>query len=159
MAAFTVTRDVAAPADDVWRLVTDWPAHARWAPLTRVTVTHPTGGLGTRFVGRTGIGPFAVDDPMEVVRWQPPAGDDAGRCTLRKHGRVVLGWAEIEVVPRPGGRSRVVWTEDVDIAPVTWTGWAAPLLRGAGRLGFALVLRRMAGELARSRVPGGDARG
>jgi hypothetical protein len=28
---------------------------------------------------------------------------------------VIAGWAEIEVGPGPGGRSRVVWREELDV--------------------------------------------
>jgi uncharacterized protein YndB with AHSA1/START domain len=150
VATFSVRRDVAAPADAVWRLVTDWPAHARWVPLTRVRVTRAVpDGVGTVFVGRTGVGPLAFDDPMEVVRWEPPAHGAPGTCTVRKLGRVVLGWAEVRVLPLGAGRCRVVWTEDVEIAPVALTGWASPLVALAGRLSFAAVLRAMAREVTR----------
>jgi len=41
---------------------------------------------------------------------------------------------------------------------VAWTGWTAPLVRAAGRVGFALVLRRMARDLDLVGATGGDAR-
>ncbi|MFP5333687.1 MAG: SRPBCC family protein [Actinomycetes bacterium] len=146
MATFVVRRDVAAPASAVWDALTDWPAHGRWVPFTTVTVTGGTGGTGTTFVGRTALGPLGFDDPMEVVRWQPPTPDDAGVATIRKTGRVVLGWAEARVEPLGPGLCRVVWTEDVVIAPAAWTGWAAPLVRLGGRLAFGYLLRRAARE-------------
>jgi hypothetical protein len=70
---------------------------------------------GTLVVTRSGLWPFAFADPMEVTVWQPPADGVAGRCRLEKRGRVVLGWAEIEVRPGPGGRSRVVWHEEIGV--------------------------------------------
>lgn len=150
MATFAVTREVDAPAEAAWRLLTHWPAHTRWVPLTRVTVTGGSGGVGTCFVGRTGLGRLGFDDPMEVVRWQPPTAEAPGRCTVRKRGRVVLGWVEIGVVPLGAGRARLVWTEDVEIAPAAWTAWASPLVMLAGRLAFANVLRQVARELRRA---------
>jgi uncharacterized protein YndB with AHSA1/START domain len=155
VATFAVARDVDAPARNAWELVTDWTAHSRWVALTRVTVTRPTGGVGTRFVGRTGVGPLGFDDPMEVVRWEPPAAGAPGTCTVRKLGRVVLGWAQVRVTPVGPARARVEWTEDVDIAPVAWTAWAGPLVAAAGRLAFRHVLRRVAEELADARPAGG----
>ncbi|HYJ74105.1 MAG TPA: SRPBCC family protein, partial [Kineosporiaceae bacterium] len=74
MARFTAVVDTPAPPERTWKALTDWPSHGRWVPLTRVTVLTPSAsGVGARFVGRTGLGPLAVDDPMEVVEWREPA--------------------------------------------------------------------------------------
>jgi uncharacterized protein YndB with AHSA1/START domain len=161
VATFAVQRDVAAPARQVWDLVTNWPAHGRWVPLTRVRVTSGgrTGGVGTRFVGRTGLGPVGFDDPMEVVRWQPPGAggdDDVAVCTVRKRGRLLLGWAEVRVTPLGAGRCRLRWMEDVAVAPVRFTRWADPLVAALGRLAFGAVLRSVAREVE---APGGEGRG
>lgn len=149
MATLVVGRDVAAPAEQMWQVITDWPSHGRWVPLTTVTVTTRTDGPGTRFVGRTGVGRLGFDDPMEVVRWEPPGPDRTGTCTLRKTGTVVLGWAQITVEPQGRDRCRVTWTEDVDIAPVAWTAWASPLVVAGGRLAFGALLWQAAREAAR----------
>ncbi|WP_407563074.1 SRPBCC family protein [Streptomyces sp. 184] len=99
MALFEVERTVHASAVAVWERLTDWPAHVGRVPLTRITgVSVPAEGVGARFTARTGVGAVGFDDPMEVVAWSPPgAGRAAGRCRLVKRGRVVRGWAEIEV--------------------------------------------------------------
>ena len=149
MAQFRVSVDVRAPASRVWAELVDWPKHGDWAPLTVVRVTTPHAeGLGAGFVARTGIGPLAFDDPMTVVHWQPPAGDDPGdapgRCDVEKHGRVVLGRAWFEVIPQPGRHSRVVWHEDVTVTPESLTRYAAPLLALIGRVGFGRTLKAMA---------------
>lgn len=113
---FTLERTVPLPLAEAWRRLTDWPRHADVVPLTRVTVaTPPPTGVGTRFVARTGVGPLTFDDPMEVTVWRPPVDDEPGLCRLEKRGRVVLGWAEIEVRPGPGGRARVVWREELRV--------------------------------------------
>ncbi len=155
MTRFTVERDVRAPATVVWAALVHWPDHGRWAPLTRVEVLTPTGeGVGARFTGRTGVGPLAFDDLMEVVTWTPPSGDGdgdaAGRCEVVKQGRVVLGRAWFTVTPRTlGGRPgcRVVWDEDVEVAPVLLTRPFGPLLAAGGRAGFARMLALMAREV------------
>ena len=68
-AAATCRVLVQAPPAQVWELLTDWPAHSRWVPLTRVRrLPGPVAGVGERFSGRTGVGPLAFEDPMEVVR-------------------------------------------------------------------------------------------
>lgn len=166
MATVVLRRDVPAPAGTVWQVATDWPRHGESVPFTDVVVTHDAGGTGTRFTGRTRLGPLAVDDPMEVVLWRPPTHADAdadstgrpGRCVVEKRGRVVLGWAALDVVPVGPGRCRMEWTEDVEIAPAAWTGWAAPVVRLGSRVVFGALLRRLARdavrEHARTRVTG-----
>ncbi|GGV72069.1 hypothetical protein GCM10010294_32130 [Streptomyces griseoloalbus] len=114
MATFLVQRTAPLPVDEAWRRLTRWPLHGDAVPLTRITVTTPPPtGEGTRVLARTGLGPLSFDDPMEVTVWQPPVDDSPGLCRLEKRGRVVLGWAEIEVRRGPGGRARVRWREDI----------------------------------------------
>lgn len=156
MARFDVALDVRAPASRVWAELVDWHKHADWAPLTSVRITSPRpDGVGAAFVARTGIGPLAFDDPMTVVRWQPPSGDgpddDPGRCDVQKQGRLVRGKAWFEVTPLPGDRSRVVWSEDITVTPHRLTRLAGPLLSLVGRVGFGRVLRAMAREAERRR--------
>ncbi|MGW5326575.1 SRPBCC family protein [Streptomyces sp. NPDC004014] len=116
MPFFSVERTVPLPPEEAWRRLTEWPRHGEAVPFTRITVLTPEPTReGTGFVARTGVGPFGFDDPMEVTVWRPPADGGTGLCRLEKHGRVILGWAEIEVSPRPGGRTRVVWREDARI--------------------------------------------
>ncbi|MFG2884638.1 SRPBCC family protein [Streptomyces sp. NPDC048297] len=116
MPLFTLERIVPLPPGEAWRRLTDWPRHGDVVPLTRITVLTPgPAGAGTRFTARTGIGPLGFEDPMEVTVWLPPDDDEPGLCRLEKQGRVVLGWAEIEVRPAPGGHSRVVWREDLRV--------------------------------------------
>ncbi|WP_380166133.1 SRPBCC family protein [Jannaschia sp. R86511] len=158
MTRFVASVEVDAPAVDVWDLMTDWPAHGRWVPLTRVRVLTPLAtGVGARFVGRSslavvGLDAVGFDDPMEVTRWQPPVGDRAGRCDVRKLGRVVRGTAGFDVVPLTGRdgrpRTRVVWEEDIDIAPRPLTRLVGPLVALAGRLAFTATLRTMGRELS-----------
>lgn len=155
MAQFTVVQEVHAPAGVVWAALVDWPRHGDWAPLTVVrNVPGPTEGVGAGFVARTGVGPLAFDDPMTVVDWQPPAGDGAGdrlgRCEVVKSGRVVRGRAWFSVTPLPDRRCRVVWFEDVTVAPHAVTRFAGPVLSVAGRLGFAATLRALAREVERA---------
>lgn len=149
MARSTSVVVVRAAPERVWEALVDWPSHGRWAPLTSVRVEPGrAAGVGARFTGRTGLGPLAFDDPMEVVVWQPPSGGRPGRCEVVKQGRVVLGRAWFDVVGLPDGRTRVAWHEDVDVAPVRLTRLASPLTALAGRVLFGLVLRRMAREVA-----------
>ncbi|MEU6777421.1 SRPBCC family protein [Streptomyces sp. NPDC046759] len=116
MPIFSFARTAPLPLDEAWRRLTEWPRHADAVPLTRVRVLTPgPTGVGTRFVARSGVGPLAFDDVMEVTVWRPPVAGEGGLCRLEKRGRVVLGWAEIEVLPGPGGRSRVEWREELSV--------------------------------------------
>ncbi|MFF0558842.1 SRPBCC family protein [Streptomyces sp. NPDC020472] len=135
MSLFRVERTVPAAPEEVWRRLTDWPAHGRQVPLTRTRVLTPgPDGVGTRFVARTGLGRLSFDDPMEVVRWEPPSAGRPGACRLEKSGRVVRGWALIEVTGAAGGGCRMVWTEELSVRGVP--GVFDPVLRLAGRAVF-----------------------
>jgi len=148
MALVRSVRQIEAPAERVWALVTDWPAHSRWIPLTTVTIDRDSPvdeGIGVRFTGRTALGPIGFDDPMTVTEWQPPAGGP-GRCRVVKRGRWLTGWAEIEVRQVPGG-SRLSWMEDVQ---PRWTpGFADRMVSWMGKLLFDRTLRRLAHEAVR----------
>ncbi|WP_329276009.1 SRPBCC family protein [Streptomyces sp. NBC_00691] len=135
MTLFRVVRTVSPAPDEVWRRLTDWPAHGRQVPLTRTRVLTPgPNRAGTRFTARTGIGRLSFDDPMEVVVWEPPGADRPGVCRLEKSGRVVRGWALVEVTEAPGGGSRVVWTEELSVRGLPRV--FDPVLRRAGRTLF-----------------------
>jgi hypothetical protein len=154
MTSFTVTRHVRATATDTWNTLVDWPRHGDWVPLTRIRVrSDRPDGVGAYLVARTGLGPLGFDDPMEVVAWEPPSGDDPGdppaRCEIVKHGRVIHGSAWFTVTPLPGRRCRVLWFEDVTVSPRRITRYAGPLVSLAGRAAFAATLRQMARSVER----------
>ncbi|MEE1755320.1 SRPBCC family protein [Streptomyces sp. SP18CS02] len=160
MAAFTVRRRTPLTTAEVWRRLTDWPAHARRVPLTRVTGVTPgpaagTVGVGTRFTVRTGVGRFGFDDPMEVVRWEPPGPGAAatGSYRLEKRGRVITGWAEITVDGTTPAGARVVWTEDLRIRGFPRV--LDPVVRGTGRVVFGRALSGLLSSPA-SDGTGGD---
>ena len=129
-----------APAQ-AFGAVTDWPAHSRTVPLTRVSVVQDHAGVGDRFVSRTALGRFGFDDPMEVVEWTPPR-----RCVVVKQGRVVRGQAGIEVTPEPGGGSRVVWRESARIGPRPLSTVLDPFVALLGPLVFRRLLRGLLRE-------------
>jgi hypothetical protein len=103
VALIEIVREVRLTPAESWRRLTAWDQHGHFVPLTRITVT-PTG-----FDAFTGIGRLGFHDPMEIVRW-----DDESFCRLEKRGRVVTGWAELQVEPIPSG-SRVTWREDIHV--------------------------------------------
>lgn len=148
MARVRSARHIPAPPEAVWKLVTDWPAHGRWIPLTVVTIDadSPTSdGIGTRFTGRTAVGPLGFDDPMTVTGWQPPTDSTPGRCRIVKRGRWLAGWAEIEVTPAGEG-TELVWIEDV--APRWTPKFLDPVVSLVGRKLFDRTIAQIAGEVA-----------
>ncbi|MFF9281611.1 SRPBCC family protein [Streptomyces griseosporeus] len=142
MAEFLLERTAPLPLDEAWRRLTTWPRHGQAVPLTRVTVlTPPPTAEGTVLVARTALGPLGFDDRMEVTVWRPPSDGEPGHCRLEKRGRLVRGWAEIEVRPGPGGRTRVIWREELDVRllPGVFDG----VLRGTGRWVFGRAVNRL----------------
>lgn len=138
MTAFVAQHDSALSPAHAWERLTAWPNHAKYVPLTTISVT-PAGPskVGTVFVARTHLGPLSFDDPMEIVEWSPPAGGQAGYCRLVKQGKVMLGWAELSVLAIGSG-SRATWTEDITVARMP--RWTAPATRLSSRLLFTRVL-------------------
>ncbi len=126
MEPFQIVREVPLPQGEAFARLTDWTAHADVVPFTSMRVTE------TGFVARTAVGRFGFDDPMEIVAWDPPRF-----CRLEKRGRVVLGWAEISVVPADGG-STITWREVAHVRGVP--RWLGRLERAAGALLFRRVL-------------------
>ncbi|MBB5122506.1 hypothetical protein AF335_14445 [Streptomyces eurocidicus] len=141
MAPLLIRHRSGLPADEAWRRLTDWERHADHVPFTRTTVTTPSArGVGARFVARTGLGPLAVDDVMEVVARHPPSAAGPGRCRLAKRGSVIKGWAELEV-GMLGTGSYVVRREDLRLKGRHRL--LAPVVNRCGTLLFARVVRRL----------------
>ncbi len=154
MTAFTVSREVRAPAGQVWDLLVDWHRHAGWVPLTSMRVDEHGGhGVGATFVGRTALGPIGFDDVMRVDAWRPPAGGAPGRLRVEHIGRVVGGTAGLEVRPVTAVRCTVTWWEDMRLLPGLPAPWrpvvaalSGPPTVLAGRRIFARVLRLAAAQ-------------
>ncbi|MFJ3669055.1 SRPBCC family protein [Streptomyces sp. NPDC090106] len=142
MVTFLIERTAPLPLDEAWRRLTHWPRHGEVVPLTRVTVLTPgPTDVGTVFVARTGAGRTGFDDRMEITVWQPPTDTAPGLCRLEKRGRVVTGWAEITVAPGPGGRSRVVWREELGFRFLPSA--VDPVVRGTSRQVFGRAVNRL----------------
>jgi carbon monoxide dehydrogenase subunit G len=139
--ALTVQVEVAAPAEAVWRAVTDWEQQGEWMLATRVEVTSPGEGRrkGATIRGVTSVGPLRFTDPMEIVEWRPP------RCCVVRHtGRIVRGEGVFEVEPAGPRRAVFRWSEllELPFGRLGRVGW--PLAAPAMRAGMALSVRRLA---------------
>ncbi|MDL5157347.1 SRPBCC family protein [Actinomycetospora termitidis] len=136
----TVGVDVDAPADVVWKAVTDWEGQSEWMLGTAVRVTQGDGvGVGSELAATTGVGPLGVTDTMRIVGWDPPH-----RATVVHTGSVVRGSGTFTVIELGPGRSRFEWGERLDL-PLGFLGaigW--PLVSPVFRLGLVFSLRRLA---------------
>ncbi|WP_116951326.1 SRPBCC family protein [Jiangella endophytica] len=137
----TVTRRVAAPADVVWHVLTDWPAQNAWMPMTRVRVLGLGDGreVGARLEAWTGLGRAGFLDSMVVTAWDPPC-----RCEVLHTGRLVRGPGVFSVRALGAHAAEVTWEEHLDLpfGAVGRAGW--PLARPAVRFGLGIGLRRFA---------------
>jgi hypothetical protein len=115
---------VAAPVEAVFDAFTQWAAQGEWMLGTRVEVRAGDGASnGSELAGWTGLGPVGFWDTMTITRWEPPY-----RVDVLHTGSVVRGTGTMEVLALPDGRSRFVWSEDLDLP-----------LGLLGRLGWPLV--------------------
>jgi polyketide cyclase/dehydrase/lipid transport protein len=152
--SIAVTREVRAPAPELWDLLVDWPRHAAWVPFTSMSVDAQGGhAVGSTLVGRTTLGRIGFDDVMRVTDWRPPAGETAGVVRIAHVGNVIGGTAEIEVRAVTTTRCVAVWREDVQLLPRlprraarVIQGVAGPPTALAGRIIFGRVLRRAADQ-------------
>lgn len=134
-----IHRTPMAPAV-AWSRLTDWERHGKQVPLTRTIIeTMPPTDVGTVFTARTGVAGITFDDPMEVVVWRPPAEGTDGFVRLEKRGRLVAGWAEIEVRSLPAGGSEIDWREELRLRGLPRA--LDPAVALAGRLLFSRALR------------------
>lgn len=136
VAELVVTRDVAAPAQQVWDALTDWSVHHEWMLFTRAEGGSAAGETISAF---TGIGRVGFLDTMDILVWEPPE-----RAVVRHTGKVVRGSGSFEVQPLGDERSRVVWSEWVELpfGALGRLGW--PLARLVVTAGVAFSLRRFA---------------
>lgn len=132
---------VDAPPQAVWDAVTDWPRQSEWMLGTTVRATHQDGvGVGAGLEAFTGVGRAGFLDTMVITEWDPP-----WRCVVQHTGQVVKGLGVFEVLALPGGRSRFVWAEELDLplGVLGRIGW--PVVRP----GFAWGVRRSLQKLAK----------
>ena len=136
MAELVVTQPVAADQQTTWDALTDWDVHHRWMLFTRAEGGHAEGESLAAF---TGVGKVGFTDTMRITVWEPP-----DRAVVRHTGTVVRGSGAFEVEAIAPGRSRVVWSEwiDLPLGVVGRLGW--PVVRLPLRFFVQLSLKRFA---------------
>jgi hypothetical protein len=146
MAEVVVSVVANAAIDRVWGELVDWDNHGEWMLATRVQRTTDDGdGVGAGLVAVTKLGPLRLRDPMTVSQWDPPPADPA-RCVVEHTGTLIRGSGAFEVVGVGTGRSRVVWSEWVDmpLGLLGEFGWLAlrPVVAAALRTSLRRLARR-----------------
>lgn len=138
---FEVRHSFDAPARSVWDALVDWKHHEKWVPMTKVEIGDGDNtAVGTQFTARTGPGPLALVDRMEVVRCDWNDETNSGDCEVGKLGPVLRGRAGFTVEPAAGGAD-LVWFEDVQV-PYT-PQFLAPVVGRVGAAGFKFGMRRL----------------
>ena len=131
---------VDAPQQTVFDAMAEWDTQGRWMVGTDVRTTGGDGvGVGATFEAFTGIGKLGFLDTMVITEWDPPR-----RVVVEHTGRVVRGSGVMEIVALPDGRSRFIWSEQIEPplgAPGRW-GWT--LVRPAFRSGVQRSLNTFA---------------
>jgi uncharacterized protein YndB with AHSA1/START domain len=133
LALIVVSVDFDAPPVTVWRVIEPIEHHVEWM-ADASSIRFPTSqrrGIGTRFTCRTAIGPFRVDDRMEITAWEPE------RVMGVRHQGLVTGTGQFVLAPLDdGSRTRFTWREELHFP--WWLG--GPV---AARLSGTAVLRRV----------------
>lgn len=102
---------IAAPVEAVFDAFTQWANQGEWMLGTRVEVRAGDGtSVDSQLAAWTGLGPVGFWDTMTITRWDPPY-----RVDVLHTGALVRGPGTMEVVALPEGRSRFVWSEDLDL--------------------------------------------
>lgn len=143
MATFTVHLDSTLPAPEAWRRVLDLRGHTAVIPLTTVTGDAMTADelvAGSRFVGRTGLGPVGFDDAMVVHAITPPTSEHAGSARIDKEGKAVRGSIDLRVAPAASG-STLDWSQRIEVRGVPRI--LDPIVSRIARSAYRTTLRRL----------------
>ena len=105
-------------------------------------------GVGSELAAWSGAGPAGFWDTMTITRWEPPY-----RVDVEHTGSVVRGTGTMEVIALPGGRSRFVWAEDLELpwGRLGRLGW--PLARPAFLAGVRRSLKKFGRQVEAGALP------
>ncbi len=107
MARIRVSVVLDAPPAVVWADVADIASHVQWMADARSIrfLTDQTAGKGTAFLCDTRIGPFRLNDVMEITAWKP------GHAMGVRHTGLISGEGRFTLTPKRGGRTTFTWRE------------------------------------------------
>lgn len=134
--SFTLTQEFPIDQFRLWSALSDWAGHGAWIPATTVRVIAGDGGLGTRFVARTGIGPLAFDDNMTVIEFDAATT----HAVVEKTGPLLTGSAGFRIEPLERG-CRLLWFETIQVPLLP--RFLCPLVAVVGRQLFVFALNRL----------------
>lgn len=123
---------VALSAEEAYALLCDWRDHARWVPLTRVTVHDERS-----FTAYSGLGRLSLPDRMQVI----DKDDDARSVTIEKKGPVLTGLAGFSVRRYADDECIVTWREHIRVPLVP--GFLARPLESMTRGLFRRALKNL----------------
>jgi hypothetical protein len=133
VAAIYVSVVIDRPVPEVWAAIEPVERHVDWMADAEAIRFHgeQTRGVGTRFICDTKIGPFRLQDEMEIVEWDPP------KVMGVRHRGVVTGTGKFTLQRSVGGGTLFAWEEDLDFP--WWLGGrlgklvGKPVLQGVWR--------------------------
>jgi len=138
-----------APVDVVFEAFSQWEEQGRWMLGTKVEVRVGDGrSVGSELAAWSGAGPVGFWDTMTITRWEPPY-----RVDVDHTGSMVRGTGTMEVIALPGGRSRFVWAEDLELpwGRLGRLGW--PLARPAFLAGVRRSLKEFGRQVEAGALP------
>lgn len=141
MGTFELARTLPGTPAEVFAVVADLHAYGEFVPMTRIDGDPGPIGPGWRFDARTGPGPLALLDRMQVTHYDAPHG-----FGIVKLGPILDGWAEIDLTAE-GEHTRVIWREHITVRPAAVGRLVAPLTDPVNRLLFGRALDKMTARL------------
>lgn len=142
MGTFDLTRRVPASLDDTFDVFSDFRQHGDFIPFTTMQCDDDPLGVNWRFVGRTGFGPLALVDRMEISVWDPPH-----EFRIDKLGPMLDGWAHVNFA-REGLETRVVWREHIMVRPHVFGQAVGCIADPFNKVMFGRALDKMARRAA-----------
>lgn len=109
----TIDRHTRLTPEEAWAALTDFAGHGAAVPFTYVLCEPGSPNsprAGWRFIARTRLGPFLLEDPMRITHWEPPMADRGGEFHVRKVGRVLAGYSVVHVRPTATGTT-ITWLQ------------------------------------------------
>lgn len=143
MGTFDLTRRVPSGQQETFDVFAAFRNHGDFIPMTTITADDGPIGVNWTFTARTGLGPLALIDRMEVSVWEPPH-----EFRIDKLGPMVDGWAHVHFV-REGSETRVVWREHIMVRPHVVGAAVGRVIDPLNRLMFSRALDKMVARAAK----------